>query len=104
MKYPYHDIIQFYEQERTFLESSIQEYVNEYEYLMADYCQRGLYQVKNLLEILYHLTEVNYEKRKELMRRIEVLKGLYNKQNSEIYAAYYEDEIKKIGTRNKFFA
>src|ERR1700693_85425 len=92
MKSDLDELIEFYEQEKLYIEKCIKENINEWEYLHAHYHSHALFIINNQLRTLNKLKDAFYDKRTELERMIEIYKE-WDKSKRSNMDSYYQKMI-----------
>jgi len=92
-------LIEYYEDEKRSLESSIKTYLKEQDYLYAHYHQEALWRLNVTLGTLRYFKDPLYYEKQELKRITEWTKG--RKIKSYVKSAYQERLIEKENSLNK---
>ena len=95
MKTELDELIEFYEEEKQFLENCIKQNQEEYEFMHAHYHLQSLYQVNKQLDILYKLKDPNYTRKQELARYIKMYESSIDRYPLKREDSYAGNELKK---------
>lgn len=101
-------LIFFLEEERDKLQKVIDDYLKEYEYLMAHYHSRALWELKSQINTLKRLDDISYEEKMSSLRYIEHYKEMSDdlpmpfakKHFDELYAQEV-DKLEKLNAAPK---
>lgn len=85
-------LIFFLEEERDKLQKVIDDYLKEYEYLMAHYHSRALWELKSQINTLKRLDDISYEEKRSSQRYIENFNAMID-ELSMPFAKKHFDEL-----------
>lgn len=95
MKSELDELIEALEEENKLLEASINDNIDNFEYIDAHFQSRALNKLSTRLNILYKMKDSLYTEKMNIQRRINLYINLKNKEGPPVMDNYYQKEIDK---------